>query len=104
MSRKKVVTISSAHEKMTFINSPFMQLEQFKLNKIFRQYIETIMILPKVLRMEIQKNRFKKYTKLLVCKALPWTLGSNRQFDFLKFCAPLRTKAINTAQLTTVMM
>ena len=44
---------------------------------------------------------------MLVSKALPWTLGSNRQFDFYKFFVPLRTKAINTvntAQLTAVMI
>ena len=70
MSRKKVVVISSADEKMTFINSPFIQFEQFKLKKIFRQYIEAIMILPKVLRMGIQKSRFKKTYKTISLQSL----------------------------------
>ena len=63
MSRKKVVANSSADAKVIFIDSPFIQFEQFKLNKIFRQYIEKIMFLPKVLTMGIQKSRFKKHFK-----------------------------------------
>ena len=55
-SRKKVVAITAPDAKIIFTDSPYMQYEQFKLSNNFRQYIETIMTLSKVMRMRIQKT------------------------------------------------
>ena len=41
--------------EILFARTPFIQYSQILLTKSFRQYLETIMM-PKVVRMEIQKN------------------------------------------------
>ena len=53
-SRKKVSAIGAPDAKIIFTKAPFLQYEQFLLDKNFRQYLETIMVSKKVLRMGVQ--------------------------------------------------
>ena len=53
-SRKKVSAIGTPDAKIIFTKAPFLQYEQFLLDKNFRQYLETIMVSKKVLRMGVQ--------------------------------------------------
>ena len=55
-SKKNVTTFGSPGTKIIFTRAPFGQYKEFLLDKNFRQYIETIMISKKVLRMGIQKT------------------------------------------------
>ena len=59
-SKKKVNAIGMPEAKIILTKAPFIQYEQFLLDKNFRQYIETIMISKKVLRMGVQKNTHSK--------------------------------------------
>ena len=43
-SRKKVSAIGAPDAKIIFTKAPFLQYEQFLLDKNFRQYLETIMV------------------------------------------------------------
>ena len=49
--------------KIIFTNVPFTQYEQVLLDKNFRQYLETIMVSKKTLRMRAQKSPMQNYTK-----------------------------------------
>ena len=66
--------------------SPFIQYEQFLLDKNFRQYIETIMISKKILRMGVQKSPLQKTYEILVrSDSINIEFyGANRQFDGLE--------------------
>ena len=54
--KKKVTATGAADAKIIFIRAPFLQYEQFLLDKNFRQYLETIMVSKKILRMAVQKT------------------------------------------------
>ena len=54
-SKKKVTAIGAPDAKIIFAKAPFIQYEQFLLDKYFRQYLET-MISKKILRMGVQKR------------------------------------------------
>ena len=43
-SRRKVSAIGAPDAKIIFTKAPFLQYEQFLLDKNFRQYLETIMV------------------------------------------------------------
>ena len=57
---KKVLAANSAlpspDAKIIFRKTPFIQYEQLLLDKNFRQYLETIMVSKKILRMGAQKT------------------------------------------------
>ena len=57
---KKVLAANSAlpcpDAKIIFRKAPFIQYEQLLLDKNFRQYLETIMVSKKILRMGAQKT------------------------------------------------
>ena len=59
-SKKKLTAIAASDPKIIFTKAPFSQYEQFKLNKKFLQYVKTIMISSKILRMGIQKEPLQK--------------------------------------------
>ena len=65
-SKKKVTTIGSPDAKIIFTKSPFIQYEQFLLDKNFRQYLETIMVSKKVLRIGVQKTPIQKTYEIAV--------------------------------------
>ena len=52
--------IPALDAKMIFTNTPFIEYEQILLNKNFRQYLETIMVSKKILRMGAQKTLIQK--------------------------------------------
>ena len=64
----------------------FIQYEQLLLDDNFRQYLETIMVSIKILRMKTQKSPIQKTYKINVgVDAIEIDfLGSNRQFDWLE--------------------
>ena len=85
-SKKKVNAIGAPNTKLIFTKAPFIQYEQILLDKNFRQYIETIMISKKILRMGIQKALIQKRYEIFVgsdCLAIEF-YGLNRQFDWLE--------------------
>ena len=49
------VAMFSADVQIIFTKAPFIQYEQVLLDKNFRQYLETIMVSKKILRMGAQK-------------------------------------------------
>ena len=53
-------TLSSPDAKIIFMKAPFIQYEQILLDKNFRQYLETIMVSKKILRMGVQKTPTQK--------------------------------------------
>ena len=85
-SKKKVNAIGAPDAQIVFVRVPYLQYEQILLTKNFRQYLETIMLSSKVLRMGIQKTPYQK-TYELKAGSQEITLdfkGSNRQFDWLE--------------------
>ena len=84
--KKKVTATGAADAKIIFIRAPFLQYEQFLLDKNFRQYLETIMVSKKILRMSIQKTPIQKTDQMSVGSDSITIdfLGSNRQFDWLE--------------------
>ena len=59
-SRNRVTTIGAPDAKIIFTKALFIQYEQFLLDKNFRQYQETKMVLKKILRMGVQKTAIQK--------------------------------------------
>ena len=58
-SRKVIATgtaIPAPDAKIIFTKAPYIQYEQVLLDKNFRQYLETIMVSTKILRMGTQRN------------------------------------------------
>ena len=64
-----------------FAKAAFLQYEQFLLDKYFRQYLETIMVSKKILRMGVQKTPIQKTYEMSVGSDTINVdfLGSNRQ-------------------------
>ena len=85
-SKEKVNTIGALDEKKIFTKPPFIRYEQILLEKNFRQYIETMMISKKTLRMGIQKTPIQKTYEISVgSDSLTVELYSaNRQCDWLE--------------------
>ena len=72
-------------KKVTAID-PFLQYEQVLLDKNSRQYLETIMVSKKILRMGVQKTPIQKTYEISTgSDSININfLGSNRQFDWLE--------------------
>ena len=85
-SKKQVTRIGAPDAKIIFTKTPFIQYEQFLLDKSFRQYIETIMISKKILRMSIQKTSLQKTYEISLGSDILTVefYGANRQFDWLE--------------------
>ena len=60
------VALPSADAQIIFTKAPFIQYEQMLLDKNFRQYLETIMVSKKILRMEAQKTPLQKTYEISV--------------------------------------
>ena len=74
--------IPATDAKIIFTKVSFIQYEQILLEKNLRQYLETIMVSKKILRMGDSKNT---PTKNLGTDSLNVEfLGSNRQFDWIE--------------------
>ena len=72
--------------QIIFTKPPFLQYEQFLLDKNFRQYLETIMVSKKILKMGVQKILIQKTYKISVSSDSTNVdfLSSNRQFDWIE--------------------
>ena len=55
---------TSPDAKIIFTKAPFIQYKQILLDKNFIQYLQTIMVSKKILRMGVQKHPFKRPAKL----------------------------------------
>ena len=73
-SAKRVTAIGASDAKIIFNKASFIQYEQFLLDKNLRQYIETIMISKKILRMGVQKSPLQNTYEIYI--------GSNIIFRF----------------------
>ena len=85
-SKKKVNEIGAADAKIIFTKVPFLQYEQFSLDKNFRQYLETIMVSKKIMRMRVRKTPIQKtYGVSTGSYSINIDFfSSNRQFDWLE--------------------
>lgn len=85
-SKEKVTNIGAPDAQIAFSKAHFLPYEQILLTKNFRQYLETILISSKVLRMGMQKTCYQK-TYELQEGLQEFTVsfkGCNRQFDWLE--------------------
>ena len=75
--------IPAPDAKIIFAKASFIQYKQILLDKNFRQYLETIMVSKKILRMAAQKTPIQKtYERNVGQDSLNINfLGANRQFD-----------------------
>ena len=63
-SKTKVAAIGAPDAQIVFVRVPYLRHEQILFTKNFRQYLETIMLSSKVLRMGIQKTPYQKTYKV----------------------------------------
>ena len=84
-SHKLRATISRCKNKFT--KAPFIQYEQLLLDKNFRQYLETIVVSKKILKMATQKTPIEKTYGLNTGQdSLNIEfLGAIRQLDWIKY-------------------
>ena len=86
-SKNRVTTIGAPDAKIIFTKALFIQYEQFLLDKNFRQYLETKMVLKKILRMGVQKTAIQKKTHEISAGSDSINvefLRSNKQFNWLE--------------------
>ena len=57
--KKNVTAIGAPDAQIVFIKAPFIQYEEILLTKNLREYLETIILSSKVLRMGIQKAPYQ---------------------------------------------
>ena len=78
-----IAGLPSPDVEIIFIKAPFIQYEQLLLDKHFIQYLETMMVSKKILRMKAQKTPIQKtYEINIVQDSINiGSLGTNRQFD-----------------------
>ena len=57
-SKKKVNTIGAPDAQIVFVRAPYLQYGRILLTKNFSQYLETIILSSKVLRMGMQKTPY----------------------------------------------
>ena len=72
--------------KVIFTKAPYIQYEQILLDKNFRQYLETIMVSKKIIRMGTQKIPLQKTYEINIGQDSIDIdfLGANRQFDWIE--------------------
>ena len=85
-SKKKVTALGALDAQIVFLRAPYLQYDQIRLTKNFRQYLETVIQSSKILRMGIQKSPYQKTHKMQVCsqELMVDFKGCDRQFDWLK--------------------
>ena len=85
-SKKKFTDIGASGVQTVFLKAPFFQYKQLLLKKHFYQYLKTILISSKVLRMGIQKTPYQKTYEVQIGsqELTVYFKGSDRQFDWLE--------------------
>ena len=87
---KEVLAVNSAlpspDAKIIFTKTPFVQYQQLQLDKNFRQYLETIIVSKKTLRMGAQKTLIQRTYEINTGQGSLNIdfLGANRQFDWIE--------------------
>ena len=84
---KKICSaIPAPDAKIRFTKAPYIQYEQILLDKNFRQYLETIMVSKKIIRMGTQKTPLQKTYEINIGQDSIDIdfLGANRQFDWIE--------------------
>ena len=83
---RKVLAIPAPDGKIIFTKAPYIQYKQILLDKYFRQYLETIMVSKKILRMGTQKTPLQKTYEINVGQDFLDIdfLGANRQSDWIE--------------------
>ena len=87
---RKVLALGSALPmpgvKIIFTKAPYIQYEQILLDKNFKQYLETIMVSKRIMRMGTQKTPLQKTYEINVGQDSIDIdfLGANRQFDWIE--------------------
>ena len=78
--------LPSPDAKIIFTKTPFIQYQQLQLDKNFRQYLETIIVSKKTLRMGAQKTLIQRTYEINTGQdSLNIDfLGANRQFDWIE--------------------
>ena len=72
--------------KIIFTKAPYIQYEQILLDKNFKQYLETIMVSKRIMRMGTQKTPLQKTYEINVGQDSIDIdfLGANKQFDWIE--------------------
>ena len=81
-----MTNIGAPDVQIDFLKAPFLQYEQILLTKNFQQYLETILVFSRVLRIGIQKTPYQKTYEMQV-GSQEFTADvkrCNRQFDWLE--------------------
>ena len=81
-----MTNIGAPDVQIDFLKAPFLQYELILLTKNFQQYLGTILVFSKVLRIGIQKTPYQKTYEMQVGsqKITADVKGCNRQFDWLE--------------------
>ena len=85
-TNKKVANIGTTDEQIVLLKAPYFQYEKIILAKNFRQYLESILFLAKVLRMGLQRTPYLKMYELQTGTqdfSVDF-IGMNRQFDWIE--------------------
>ena len=85
-TNKKVANIGTTDEQIVLLKAPYFQYEKIILAKNFRQYLESILFLAKVLRMGLQRTPYLKMYELQTGTqdfSVDF-IGVNRQFDWIE--------------------
>ena len=82
-SKEKVTTVAAPDAQTIFTKAPFIQYQHFLELLNFRQYLETIMVSKKILRMGVQKTPIQKTYEISTGSDSINIdfLGLNREFD-----------------------
>lgn len=85
-SKKKVTDIGASGVQTVFLKAPFFQYKQLLLKKHFNQYLKTILISSKVLRMGIPKTPYQKTYEVQIGsqELTVYFKGSDKRFDWLE--------------------
>ena len=81
-----VTAIAVPDTQIIFREPPFLQYEQFLMDKNFRQYLETITVSQEIWTVSVQKTPIQKTYKISIGSDSINVdfLGSNRQFDCIE--------------------
>ena len=85
-TNKKVANIGTTDAQIVLLKAPYFQYEKIILAKNFRQYLESILFLAKVLRMGLQRTPYLKMYELQTGTqdfSVDF-IGVNRQFDWIE--------------------
>ena len=98
--------IPAQNAKIIFAKARFIQYEQILLDKNFRQYLETIMVSKKILRMGAQRTHIQKTYDINTGQdSLNIEfLGANRQVDWIELSTAYGKSDKHTSIMIAIML